>query len=291
MILRTLHELQIINQNKNPWPKGWRVRPIIMGIINITPDSFSDGGSYIDPEDALLKAKEFIEVGVDLIDIGGQSTRPGAGIISPEEELNRVVPVLKLLRRELPETFFSIDTYYSLVAEEALNIGVNWVNDISGGRLDPEILNVVANSNVPFVITHSRGNSLTMNLLSKYQDVTSEVYSELMINVEKAISLGVSYSQIILDPGLGFAKNNEHNLCLLYNLEKFTQTRFPVLVGPSRKRFIGHILNETDPNKRIFGTAAVVCRCVEAKVSVLRVHDVKEISQTILMAESLWPKN
>ena len=284
--------MQTINLNKNLWPNGWsKSGPKIMGILNITPDSFSDGGFYEEPKIALKRASEFIEAGADMIDIGGQSTRPGAAIISPEDELDRILPVLKLLRKELPKTILSIDTYYSLVAENALNLGIDCVNDVSGGRLDPDILNIIARYKTPYVITHSRGNSLTMNKLSKYNDVALEVYNELMNSVEEANKRGVSDDQIIIDPGLGFAKNSQQNLILLSNLEKFTRSKFPVLVGPSRKRFIGYILDQENPNKRIFGTAAVVCRCVQAKVSLLRVHDVFEIDQTLKMANSLWPNN
>ncbi len=261
----------------------------IMGVINITPDSFSDGGLYIDPEKAFKKANDCINFGSDILDIGGQSTRPGAITLTPEEELNRIVPALKLIRKEFPKQILSVDTFHSKVAKEALNLGANMINDISGGRLDPEILNVLADVNSPFVITHSRGNSQTMNTLCHYDNVIADVLSELLIQVDKAIAVGLSPNQIIIDPGIGFAKDTGQNLSLLSNLETFTNSGYPVLVGPSRKRFIGDVLNEPNPLNRLFGTAAVVCKCVQAKVKIVRIHDISEISQLIKMASFIWP--
>ena len=261
----------------------------IMGVINITPDSFSDGGMYLDVEKALEKASYCINLGAEVIDIGGQSTRPGAEILSSDQELKRIVPALKLIRKEFPTQLISVDTFYSGVAGEALNLGANWINDISGGRLDPQMFNVLAGTEVPFVITHSRGNSQTMKNYSNYQNVAAEVLSELLIQVEKAILAGVSSDQIIIDPGIGFAKNTSQNLSLIKNLGIFTNTKYPVLVGPSRKRFIGDVLNENDPLKRLFGTSAVVCKCVQAKVNYIRLHDIYEMNQLIKMASILWP--
>ncbi len=260
-----------------------------MGVINITPDSFSDGGKYFDIQNALKKASDCINLGADIIDIGGQSTRPGANILSPDEELKRIFPTLKLIRKEYPSQLISVDTFYSEVAEEALCLGADWINDISGGRLDPQIFKVIAGTKVPFVITHSRGNSQTMKNLCNYENVVEEVLSELLIQVDKAISAGVSSEQIIIDPGIGFAKNTSQNLSLLTNLNVFINSNYPVLIGPSRKRFIGDVLNEPDPLKRIFGTSAVVCKCVEAKVNIIRLHDIHEMKQLIKMASILWP--
>ena len=260
-----------------------------MGVINITPDSFSDGGKYLDGENALEKASYCINSGAEVIDIGGQSTRPGAEILSSDQELKRIVPALKLIRKEFPNQLISVDTYYSDVAVEALNLGANWINDISGGRLDPQMFNVLAGTEVPFVITHSRGNSQTMKNYSNYQNVAAEVLSELLIQVEKAILAGVSSDQIIIDPGIGFAKNTSQNLSLIKNLDIFTNTKYPVLVGPSRKRFIGDVLNQTDPLKRLFGTSAVVCKCVQAKVNYIRLHDIYEMNQLIKMASIICP--
>ncbi len=259
-----------------------------MGVLNITPDSFSDGGLYYKPEDAINKAKQHIKSGVDILDIGGQSTRPGANFVSPEEELNRILPIVRTLRKLHPNLILSVDTFHSKVAEEVLNIGVDVINDVTGGRHDPKILDVISASKCTFVITHSRGNSKTMNDFACYKNVGVEVFNELMIQVDKAINAGISSDRIIIDPGLGFAKDNKQNITLLANLEKFTNTKYPVLVGPSRKRFIGHVLNESDPKKRLLGSLAVVCRCVQAKVNIVRVHDIKETSQVINMSNYLW---
>ncbi len=259
-----------------------------MGVVNVTPDSFSDGGLYFNSTNALNKVKECFDNGADIIDLGGQSTRPGARLISSEEELSRIIPVLKLIRKELPNVFISIDTFYSDVASRCIDLGVDMINDISGGRFDPKILEVLANSNKFYVITHSRGNSQSMKSLENYSDILSEVFSELMDNVNEAISKGINRDKIIIDPGLGFAKDAFQNLELLSNLEMFTESKYPVLIGPSRKSFIGFVINEKEPSKRIFGTAAVICRCVQANVDIIRVHDVIEMNQTIKMANKLW---
>ncbi len=261
----------------------------IMGVINITPDSFSDGGMYLDAEKALKKASDCISLGADIIDIGGQSTRPGAEILAPDQELKRISPALKLIRKKYPKQIISVDTFYSEVAKEVLKLGANWINDVSGGRFDPLMFKELAGKKVPIVITHSRGNSQNMKNFSSYKNIVADVHSELLLQVEKAISIGVSSDQIIIDPGIGFAKETSHNLALLRNLDIFVNSNYPVLVGPSRKRFIGDVLNEPDPMKRLFGTSAVVCKCVQAKVNFIRLHDIYEMKQLITMATALWP--
>ncbi len=261
---------------------------LIMGIINITPDSFSDGGLYLDPESSLRRAISCINDGANILDLGAQSTRPGADYISEDIEVMRLLPCLKKIRSGLPNSIISIDTFHSKVAKSSLEHGANLINDISGGRYDKDMAKLIGDAGCNYVITHSRGNSKTMNSLAVYKDVVNEVFQELLKLTDHAISNGVQPNQIIWDPGLGFAKNNEHNLTILRNLEKFTSEQFPVLLGPSRKRFIGHVLNEENPNKRIYGTSAVVCRCIDAKVDMVRVHDVYEISQVISMSSQIW---
>ena len=283
-----LPESQISNTSRNSWPANWRNRTSIVGVINVTPDSFSDGGLFLDPEKALLHAIDLVDKGADVLDIGAQSTRPGAFEVGVDEELKRLIPVVSRIRERLSNVIISIDTYHSIVAKELLSIGADWINDISGGRHDSSILNVVAQSKCPYVITHSRGNSLTMDQLNNYGDVYEDVYQELRSQTNIAFENGVSTEQVIWDPGLGFAKNTEQNLCLLRNLEKFSSHGYPLLVGPSRKRFIGHITHVSNPIERIIGTAAVVSRCVHAKVNFVRVHDVETIFKTILMSEALW---
>ena len=258
-----------------------------MAIVNITRDSFSDGGLYIDFSSAINHATLCIKQGAHILDIGAQSTRPGASEVGAEIEIKRLVPIIKELKLLHPEIPISVDTFHHSVAEKVLNVGADWINDISGGRHDPEIFNVISDKGCPYVLTHSRGNSMTMDSLTKYKNIVKDVKNELSNQIDLAISKGTKVEQIIIDPGIGFAKNVSQNLTLLQNLDEFISMNFPVLIGASRKRFIGSVINEPDPNKRIFGTAAVVARCVIAGVDLLRVHDIKEISQVIKMTKSI----
>ncbi len=258
-----------------------------MAIVNITEDSFSDGGFYIDLPSAINYASLCIQQGAHILDIGAQSTRPGASEVGAEVEIKRLVPLIKELKLLHPNIPISVDTFHHSVAEKVLNTGADWINDISGGRHDPEIFNVIADQGCPYVLTHSRGNSKTMDSLAKYTDVINDVKNELSNQIDLALSKAIKNEQIIIDPGIGFAKNVEQNLCLLKNLEEFVYMNYPVLIGASRKRFIGSVINESNPNKRIFGTAAVASRCVIAGVDFLRVHDIKEISQVITMTKSI----
>ena len=260
-----------------------------MGVLNITPDSFSDGGLNDNPSKAYSRFCDILLAGADIIDIGAQSTRPGALELSSENELKRLLPSLKLIRERSKDSIISIDTFYSKVAEEALSLGVNWINDVTGGRRDPDILKVIADFSCPYVINHSRGNSQNMNNLCNYNDLINDIIDELSALTDKALDAGIAKENIIWDPGIGFSKSTSQNINILNKLELFTKYEFPILVGPSRKRFIGEILGESDMKERIWGTAAVVCRCVEAKVSIVRVHDIEAISKTIKMAKLLWP--
>ncbi len=279
------------SSRSGPWPYRWGSRTCLMAIINTTPDSFSDGGQYTDTEAAFKQAKFSLECGADVIDIGGQSTRPGASYINPKEELARVLPVLKMIKKEYPSSIVSIDTFSSDVAYEVLSEGASWINDISGGRLDREILKVVKTYNCPYVITHSRGNSQSMNDQQNYSNLLQEVYVELSDNTEIAVNHGINASQIIWDIGIGFAKNTEQNLELLRNLEFFKKSKMPLLIGTSRKKFLGEILSESIPKNRIYGNAATIARCVDANIDLVRVHDVKEMSQVISVSEKIFPKN
>ena len=258
-----------------------------MAIVNITEDSFSDGGLYIDLDSAINHASLCIQQGAHILDIGAQSTRPGASDVGAEIEIKRLVPLIKELKILHPDLPISVDTFHHSVAEKVLNIGADWINDISGGRHDIEIFNVLADKGSPFVLTHSRGNSKTMDSLAKYSNVVEDVKNELLNQIDLALSKGMKKDQIIIDPGIGFAKNVNQNLTLIRNLEDFVSMDYPVLIGPSRKRFIGSVINESDPSKRIFGTAAVASRCVIAGVNFLRVHDVEQIAQVIKMTKSI----
>tara|TARA_Y100001968_G_scaffold333524_1_gene396906 strand:- start:10524 stop:11303 length:780 start_codon:yes stop_codon:yes gene_type:complete len=259
-----------------------------MGVLNVTPDSFSDGGRYIEINRAVKKFSELLEAGSDVIDVGGQSTRPGSEYIGYEEEINRLLPVIIELRKLYPKALISVDTFLSKVALKLIENGVNWINDVSGGREDPDILRIVADANCPYVINHSRGNSKTMDKYCQYKNVTKEVIDELLILTDKAICKGVRSSQIIWDPGLGFAKTNDQNIQIIKELDSFKMFDFPVLLGPSRKKFLGHILDESDPEKRLEGTLSVACKCVSSGISMIRVHDVYQVSRAMQVANYIF---
>ena len=281
--------MQIINK-KNPWPKGWGQKTSIMGVINLTPDSFSDGGDLNSRKKVLDQVKNFLINGADVIDLGAQSTRPGAEEVGSNIEIKRLIPFLKLIKSEFPDVLISIDTFNADVAHEALLNGANWINDVTGGRRDREILDVVSKFNCPFVITHSRGNSQNMNELSKYEDVLSEVKFSLETLINNALDKNVSKKNIILDPGIGFSKDLNQNLEILRNLDVFKNLNFPILIGSSRKRFIGEILNEKNPKERDIGTLAISCLCSQFSIDVVRVHNVKLNYQILKVADRIYRK-
>ncbi|MGB3509662.1 MAG: dihydropteroate synthase [Microcoleaceae cyanobacterium] len=268
----------------------WGKRTYIMGILNVTPDSFSDGGDFNTPEIALIQAEKMIEAGVDIIDIGGQSTRPGAEVVSLETELQRVLPVVKLLRNrqnisaEIP---VSVDTTRAIVAQKAIEAGADLINDISGGIYDPEMLNVIASLQIPIILMHIRGTPQTMQKLTDYQDLIVEIYEFLQSRIEAAIAAGIDKSKIIIDPGIGFAKNYEQNLEIIRNLTIFRSLNCPILLGLSRKSFIGHILNQPEPKQRVWGTAGACVAAIAQSVDILRVHDIKEMSEVCRVADTI----
>ena len=259
-----------------------------MGVINITPDSFSDGGRFLQVDQAVSQAAIQLRQGADVLDLGAQSTRPGASEVGADEELRRLLPPLRRIRERFPEALISVDTFLAPVAEAALEAGADWVNDISAGRRDPAMLPLIAEAGCPVVLMHSRGNSRTMDQLADYDDVIQEVREGLEERTNTALKAGIRTDQIIWDPGLGFAKTAEQNLQLLKGLEQLSRGSIPLLVGPSRKRFIGTVLDEPKPKARIRGTAAVACRCSHAGIAVLRVQDVGPMHQTLRMAATLW---
>jgi dihydropteroate synthase len=271
-------------------PPRWGERTLVMGVLNLTPDSFSDGGRYLDLEPALAQAVRMSREGAHVLDLGGQSTRPGASEVGAAEEAARVLPVLRaLLEGRLPakRPLLSIDTFRAAVAEAALQAGADWINDVSGGRRDPALLQVVAAAGCPLVLMHSRGDSRSMDGLAVYTDVVAEVRQELLRATDAALAAGVRADQLIWDPGLGFAKTTEHNLSLLRGLAALRQEGFPLLLGPSRKRFIGAVLEEPRPRARLWGTAAVCAQAISAGADVLRVHDVGPIVQTARMVDAI----
>ena len=284
-----MQELQIIN-NKNPWPKGWGQKTSIMGVINLTPDSFSDGGDLNSPKEVLSQVDNFLRNGGDIVDLGAQSTRPGAEEVGSKKEIERLIPYLKLIRSKYPDVLISIDTFNSEVAHEALLNGANWINDVTGGRRDIDILDVVSKFDCPFVITHSRGNSQNMNELSNYENVLSDVQYSLDNLIKNALEKNISERNIIVDPGIGFSKDIIHNLEILKNLDVFKKWNLPILIGASRKRFIGEILNEKNPKERDIGSLAISCLCSQFNIDIVRVHNVKLNYQILKVSDRIYRK-
>ncbi len=272
-------------------PFVWGQRTYLMAVLNVTPDSFSDGGDFNTLETAVTHAKTLITAGADILDIGGQSTRPGALEVSLTEELNRVIPVVRSLRSD--PTFatcpISIDTSRSAVAKAAIEAGADIVNDVTGGTGDPEMFSVVAALGVPFVLMHSRGTPETMQKLTDYQDLIGDITEFFTVQIQKATTAGIQPHQIILDPGIGFAKTFEQNLDLIRNLSEFQTLGCPLLVGPSRKSFIGHLVNQPDPKQRVWGTAAACCAAIATgSTDILRIHDVAEMHDVCRVADAIY---
>lgn len=265
----------------------WGERTYLMGVLNVTPDSFSDGGEFNTPSAALAQAQRLVEAGADIIDIGGQSTRPGAEQISLEEELRRVLPIVQAVRSVLSVPI-SVDTTRASVAHRAIEAGADMINDISGGTFDPEMLPVVAQLQVPLVLMHIRGTPQTMQQRTDYQDLIGEIYEFLERQVAAAIKAGIERSHLIIDPGIGFAKTAEQNLEILRQLPRFRSLGVPILVGVSRKSFIGRILNRPDPKARVWGTAAACCAAIAGSADILRVHDVPEMYDVCRVGDAIW---
>ena len=264
-------------------------RTAVMAVVNITPDSFSDGGRITSVAQAVDTCGAYLEAGAHILDIGGQSTRPGALEVGPVVETERVAPVIRAVRQQLgPESVLSVDTFRADVAEAALQEGVNWVNDVSGGNHDPAMLPLVARWRCPYVLMHRRGDSRTMDNLAHYEDVVGEVEAALLRQTAIAQAAGVGPWQILWDPGLGFAKTTHHNLTILRHLSRLANHGYPLLVGPSRKRFIGAVLGQSDPCQRSWGTAATVCKAIAGGAAVVRIHDVEAMAQVAAMADALW---
>ncbi len=258
-------------------------RTYMMGILNVTPDSFSDGGRFFELTDAVLHAYQMVKDGADIIDVGGESTRPGAESVPLEEEMKRVVPVIHKIRQKnnIP---ISVDTYKSQVAIEALNAGANIVNDISGLHFDEKMADVIAEKNASVVIMHIKGKPKDMQVNPRYSDVIKEVYNYLAEAVDGARRKGIK--QVMIDPGIGFGKTVEQNLELISGLDEFRKIGVPILIGVSRKSFIGKIL-ETAVEARLEGTAAAVTASIMHGADIVRVHDVREMRRVALVADAI----
>ncbi|MGZ8160047.1 MAG: dihydropteroate synthase [Methylobacter sp.] len=261
-------------------------KPLIMGILNVTPDSFSDGGKYSGLDAAMQQVGLMLSEGVDIIDIGGESTRPGAEPVASGEQIQRVVPVIEAIRQQLnSDVLISIDTTLNEVAKAALDAGADIINDVSGGRGDAAILTLAAQTGAPIILMHSQGTPKTMQDNPYYENVVQEVLDALNESIDAALKAGVNKEAIAIDPGIGFGKRKQDNLDLLAHLDALVATGFPVLLGTSRKRFMGTICDVTDPSELVTATAVTTALGVMAGVQMFRVHDVKENRQA---ADVAW---
>jgi dihydropteroate synthase len=258
--------------------------PVLMGVLNVTPDSFSDGGAFLDQERALARAATMLDEGAQIIDVGGESTRPGSDPVPPEEEARRIGPVIEKILAERPDAIVSIDTYNAGTAEVALEAGARIVNDVTALRGDPRMAGVVATARCPVVLMHMLGEPKTMQRDPRYDDVVREVRGFLAGRTEHAVAAGVEEEKIILDPGIGFGKTLEHNLALLNHLDSLVELGFPVLVGASRKSFIGRITGLKEAKDRVLGTVAANVIAYERGATFFRVHDVRANREALAAA-------
>jgi dihydropteroate synthase len=260
-------------------------RTLVMGIVNVTPDSFSDGGRFLAPEGAVAHALGLVADGADVIDVGAESTRPGSDPVAAEEEIARAVPVVAALADAVPETPISIDTRKSAVAAAALDVGAAIVNDVSAGR-DPGMFPLMADRSAGIVLMHMKGEPKTMQESPAYDDVVGEVRDHLRGRVDAARAAGIDVERIVVDPGIGFGKDLEHNLELLRRLDALGELGRPVLVGPSRKRFLGTILDLPE-GERVEGTIAAVTWAIARGAHLVRVHDVREVVRAVRVADAI----
>lgn len=259
----------------------------LIGIVNVTPDSFSDGGRFIDPPAAIAHGQALYQQGADIIDVGGESTRPGAQPVPLELELQRVLPVVEALSRDgIP---VSIDTYKSQVALQAVEAGASIINDISGLKFDPKVAEIAAQYSTGLILMHIKGQPRNMQNNPQYLDLISEISASLQHSAVTALNQGVPRQNIILDPGIGFGKNLDHNLEIIRNLSEFKRLGFPLLVGLSRKTFIGKILGN-DIDRRLYGTIGACIAAIENGADILRVHDVLEVKEAVKVAQAILEK-
>ena len=258
----------------------------VWGILNVTPDSFSDGGRYLESDAAVAHGLALLEDGADVLDVGGESTRPGAAPVGTAEEIERVVPVIEGLRAARGDAAISIDTRHAAVAEAALAAGATIVNDVSGAS-DPAMLGVVARTGAGLVLMHMRGTPATMQAEPSYEDVTAEVAAYLQSRAEAAVAAGADGARLWIDPGIGFGKTLDHNLTLMRELETFVRMGRPVLLGASRKSFLGTLTGRTVPAERVAASLACVVRAREAGVDAVRVHDVRETRDILRVLDQI----
>src|SRR5215204_6377444 len=275
---------------RNEWRAGILTEgsgPVVVGILNVTPDSFSDGGDFLDSEAAAEHAVAMLDEGAGILDLGGESTRPGSDPVSQEEEIQRVVPVLERILAVRPEAVISVDTYRADTATAALEVGASLVNDVTALRDDPRMVYVIEEAACPVILMHMQGEPKTMQKEPHYQDVVREVSDFLAERAEYAVAAGVRPENIIVDPGIGFGKNLEHNLALLRNLDAIVDLGFRVLIGASRKSFIERITGVQEARGRVFGTVAATVLAYERGASYFRVHDVRANREALAVAEAV----
>jgi dihydropteroate synthase len=264
------------------WPAGrldFSAGCVVMGVLNVTPDSFSDGGEFFDTNKAIEKGEQMAGEGAAIIDVGGESTRPGSASVSAEEQIRRVVPVIEAIAKKV-DVPISIDTHNFEVAEAAMDAGAAMINDITA-LSDERMGELAGERGVPVVLMHIQGTPAIMQIEPKYKDVVGEVCRFLLERAKRAEQFGIDKSKIFIDPGIGFGKTTEHNLLLLRNIDRFVDSSYRVCVGTSRKAFIGKLTGKEKPADRIFGTAATVALCAAAGVSIVRVHDVAEMVDVV----------
>jgi dihydropteroate synthase len=254
-------------------------------VVNVTPDSFSDGALYLDPARAAEHAFEFESQGADIIEVGGESTRPGAAPVPAKEEMQRVMPVIESIAGRL-QAPVAIDTYKSEVARVAVDLGAAIINDVSALRFDPAIADVAAQSGAALILMHMRGDPTTMQQLEPSRDILSEIGSDLKLAAERAMARGVGRDQIVLDPGIGFGKTLEDNLAIINQLGRFSALGFPLMIGTSRKSFIGRLTGKP-PAERLFGTAASVALAIAKGAHLIRVHDVAEMAEVARVTDAI----
>jgi dihydropteroate synthase len=257
-----------------------------MGVLNVTPDSFSDGGQFNEIDSAILHVDKMLKNGADIIDVGGESTRPGSKSVSADEESRRIVPIIKAIKNEYKDILISVDTYKSNVAEKAIEAGADFVNDISGLTFDDEMISLLAQSDIPIVVMHINGKPKTMQENILYSDLISDMKRFFIKQCDYAINSGIKEGNIIIDPGIGFGKTFDHNFTLLKRLKEFEDLGFPILIGPSRKAFIGDVLN-LPSNERVEGTIATIVAGILNGANIIRAHDIKEIKRATIVTEKI----
>jgi len=261
--------------------------PVVVGILNVTPDSFSDGADFLDPEAAAEHAATMLDEGAGILDLGGESTRPGSDPVSQEEEIRRVIPVIERILTARPGAVISVDTYRAGTAAAAIEAGARIINDVTALRGDPRMASVVKEADCPVIFMHMQGEPKTMQREPHYEDVVREVRDFLTRRAEYAVAAGIGPENVIVDPGIGFGKNLEHNLTLLRNLDDIVDLGFPVLIGASRKTFIGRITGVQEARKRAFGTVATTVLAYERGATFFRVHDVRANREALAVAEAV----